>query len=213
MAVQAFQIIDSVAKDLHDTDGVRWTREDLLAYLNDGQREVLLYRPDASTTVVTLNLVPGWLQSIPATAIRLLRVLANDSGRACTLTDSASLDAIKPDWRNDAPSIVIKAWAKDDADPKRFQVWPPAPLMGAQLKAVLTMPPTDCATESSAISLDDQYMGPLRSYVLFRAFGRDSEDAAMAQLSAGYYALMVKQLSGRTDAEMGMAPKAKEGGK
>jgi hypothetical protein len=205
MALTAEQIINDVASDLQDAGNVHWSRTDLLLWLNDGQREVVLFRPDASTSVVDLTLVAGYLQPIPATAIRLMRVIANFSGRACKNAQISSLDDQRPDWRNDTPSDTIKAWCYDERDPKRFEVWPPA-TTAAKLKLLLAVPPTDCANEGANIALDDQYKGPLMSYVRHRCYLRDSEDASSSQMSAEAYALFQQQLGIRTQTELSVKP-------
>lgn len=205
MATTAKQVIDSAVEVLHDDAGVRWPRGDLLAYLNDAQREVLLYRPDASTAVVNHTLTTGFLQTLPAQALRLMDVKCNVSGRACKLAKRDSLDDQRPSWRTDPASATVKAWTYDERDPKRFEVWPPA-TSAAALRLLISVPPADVANEDAPISLDDMYKGPLVSYIVHRAYLRDSEDAAMDALSKGMYSLMVQQLTGRTAAELSAKP-------
>lgn len=205
MAMTAKQVIDSAVEVLHDDAGVRWPRADLLGYLNDGQREVLLYRPDASTALVNHQLTTGFLQTLPAQALRLMDVKCNVSGRACKLAKRDSLDDQRPSWRTDPASATVKAWTYDERDPKRFEVWPPA-TADAALRLLISVPPADVANEDAPISLDDMYKGPLVSYIIHRAYLRDSEDAAMDTLSKGMYSLMVQQLTGRTAAELSAKP-------
>lgn len=205
MATTAKQVIDSAVEVLHDDAGVRWPRGDLLAYLNDGQREVLLYRPDASTAVVNHTLTTGFLQTLPAQALRLMDVKCNVSGRACKLAKRDSLDDQRPAWRTDPASATVKAWTYDERDPKRFEVWPPA-TSAAALRLLISVPPADVANDDAPISLDDMYKGPLVSYIVHRAYLRDSEDAAMDALSKGMYSLMVQQLTGRTQGELSARP-------
>jgi len=205
VATTAKQVIDSAVEVLHDDAGVRWPRADLLGYLNDGQREILLYRPDASTALVNHALTAGFLQTLPAQAIRLMDVKCNVSGRACKLAKRDSLDDQRPSWRTDPSSATVKAWTYDERDPKRFEVWPPATAFAA-LRLLISVPPADVLTEGASISLDDMYKGPLVSYIIHRAYLRDSEDAAMQSLSQGMYSLMVQQLTGRTAAERSAKP-------
>jgi len=204
--VTAGQVIDSAVEVLHDDAGVRWPRTDLLKYLNDGQREILLYRPDASVALVNHTLAAGFLQTLPTQALRLMDIKANVSGRACKLTKRDALDDQRPAWRSDTASTTIKAWVYDERDPMRFEVWPPAASSGAALRLLVSVPPAEVATEEAVISLDDMYKGPLVSYLVHRAYLRDSEDAAMDALSKSMYALMVQQLTGRTAAELSARP-------
>lgn len=205
MAITATSIIDDVTTDLHDAGNVRWTRAEMLLWLNDGQREIVLFRPDASTSVVDHTLAAGYLQTIPSTALRLMRVIANTGGRACTNTPVAALDEQRPSWRTETASAVIKAWAYDERDPKRFEVWPPA-TTSAQLKLLLAVPPTDCANEAANIGLDDQYKGPLMSYIRHRCYLRDAEDPSCAEMHQEAYSLFTQQLGVRTKAELSVKP-------
>lgn len=205
MVTTAKQVIDSAVEVLHDDAGVRWPRADLLGYLNDGQREILLYRPDASTALVNHTLTAGFLQTLPAQAIRLMDIKCNVSGRACKLAKRDSLDDQRPSWRTDPASATVKAWTYDERDPKRFEVWPPATAF-ASLRLLISVPPADVLTEESSISLDDMYKGPLVSYIIHRAYLRDSEDAAMDELSKSMYRLMVQQLTGRAQGESSAKP-------
>lgn len=199
----ASQLIDDATADLHDAENVRWTRADLLRWLNDGQREVVIYRPDACVSIVDHPLIAGWAQTIPAAGIRLQEVKANTNGVPCKLVKRETLDSILPSWRTAVASATIKQWIYDERTPKAFEVYPPA-AVGATLKIAITVTPADCANESVSIALDDQFAGPLRNYMLHRAHGRDSEDAAELQLSNNYYALMAQALTGRTQAELAM---------
>lgn len=205
MPVTAGDVIDSATSDLHDAGNDRWSRADMLAWHNDGQREVLIFRPDASVATIMHDLAPGWEQTIPMTAIRLLDVLANEDGQPCRLAKREELDSIRPNWRNDPVSAVVKAWIYDERNPKGFAVWPPASA-GAALKLLLTVPPYDCDSEEDPIALDEQYKGALVSYILHRAYRRDAEDGGNASLAATYYQLMITQLTGRTQAEREMRP-------
>ncbi|MGC3944600.1 MAG: hypothetical protein QM762_08785 [Chryseolinea sp.] len=203
MAVLASSIINDVAADLFDPGNVRWTRPDLLGYLNDGMRELLLYRPDANTVLQSTALAAGSLQALPAIGgqkTRLLDVKANTSGRSVKFAKAESLDDQRSNWRNDPQSTTIKAWIYDMRLPDYFEVWPPAQL-GASLLLVLSVPVDDLADEGDALPLDDMYKGPLMSYMKHRACLRDSEDAAMKDLADSFYALMGRQLLGKSSSE------------
>lgn len=205
MSMTVAQVIDAVTGDLQDAGNVRWARADMLQWLNDGQREIVLFRPDASTSVIDHTLTAGYLQAIPNSAIRLMRVIANFSGRVCKNVPVGVLDDQKPAWRNDAQTDTPKAWCYDERDPKRFEVWPPASA-SAKLKILVAVAPADCANEAASITLDDQYKGPLMSYIRHRAYMRDSEDASSSQLSAEAYALFQQQISNRTQSELAVKP-------
>ena len=47
MAITAQSLIRRVVETLQDNTSIRWPVAELVRYLNDGQREVAIYRPDA----------------------------------------------------------------------------------------------------------------------------------------------------------------------
>ena len=65
MAISAQSTIRRAVDILQDNSSVRWPVDELVRYLNDGQREVALYRPDALVTNSTITLVAGSRQSLP----------------------------------------------------------------------------------------------------------------------------------------------------
>lgn len=66
MAITAKSILSQVARDLNDETSIRWTTGDLVAYFNDGQRDILTHRPDARNVAADLSLVAGAKQALPA---------------------------------------------------------------------------------------------------------------------------------------------------
>jgi len=76
--MQAKAILDKAEVLLLDPTNVRWPRNQLLDYLNDGQREVVIYRPDASMEDRVVALVDASTrQTLPANGLRLLDVVRN----------------------------------------------------------------------------------------------------------------------------------------
>lgn len=205
MPITAASIIDSATKDLQDAANGRWSRTDMLAWLNDGQREVCIHRPDASVSIQDVALAAGWMQAIPSAATRIIEIAANTSGRSVTLVQAEDLDRQRMNWRADAPAALIKAWIYDERFPKAFQVYPPA-TTSASLKMVLAVPPAECATEAANITIEDQYKGPLVTYVLHRCYRRDAEDSANAAMASMYYNLFLQQLGVKTQTDMAIRP-------
>ena len=54
MTIAAQSIIRRAVETLQDTTSVRWPVNELVRYLNDGQREIVLYRPDSMVTNATV---------------------------------------------------------------------------------------------------------------------------------------------------------------
>jgi len=75
--VTAKTIIDKAAIQLIDLTNIRWTRAELLSWLNDGMRQIVLIQPSASTTTVSKLLVAGTRQTLPVDGWLLLSVYRN----------------------------------------------------------------------------------------------------------------------------------------
>ena len=74
----AEQIIVDAAREINDPAYVRWTKNELTGFLNDGQREVVKFRPNATSTLKSVQLVAGVNQTVPlADWHRFLTLTAN----------------------------------------------------------------------------------------------------------------------------------------
>jgi hypothetical protein len=78
MTVSVQSVLDRVQQTLQDTAGIRWSStNELVLWVNDAQREIALYKPDATATNATVALSEGTKQTIPDDGNRLLRVVRN----------------------------------------------------------------------------------------------------------------------------------------
>ena len=120
-------LIETAGIILQDTSQVRFPQAELMTFLNDGQREIVLHRPDAKTINGTMTCVAGSKQSIPC-GLRLIDVVRNDGGRAITQIDRKILDETLPDWHESTADSTkkIEHFVYDAADPKNFYVYPQA---------------------------------------------------------------------------------------
>lgn len=206
----ASAIISRARTVLTDSDGSRWTDSELLGWVNDGQRAIALVRPDASVADTAVSLVAGTKQSIPANGLRLLDVMRNmnadgSGGRSVRNVDRDILDTQDFNWHSTTQAQVIKNFVYDNRNPKIFYVYPPA-AVGAILEIIYSQNPTDCDTTSSTIFLADIYAEPLLNYVLYRAYSKDAEFAANAQLSASYLAVFNSMLGIKTKKDASYSP-------
>lgn len=196
MAVtKAVELIDRAATLIQDTGFVRWTKKELLGYLNDAQKQIAIHRPDASTTNETVATVAGTKQSLPATGLRLIDVVRNVDGRVITQVSRRVLDEQLPNWHTIPAAGADEAqhFCYDQRDPKTFYLFPK--MKAAQnIDVVYSVTPavisstaaesdpndlTDIADET--ISLDDIYFNPLLDFILWRAYAKDTEYAGNLQ--------------------------------
>lgn len=152
--MKASSIIERAARTLVDVQNIRWTKAELVDYINDGMLAIAEANPDASSVTMRLLLAPGTLQSIPTAArpqwhdppactqpiqngVRFQRVIRNlystneAPGRVVRLSNIAVLDMNDPDWHEpQGPAIDGQAIELAFADPNDkygFYVYPAVP--------------------------------------------------------------------------------------
>lgn len=209
--VTAGAIIDKAAKQLTDIAGVRWTRAELLAWLNDGQRQIVLIQPNATNTVAAVQLAAGARQLIPTDGWLLLGINCNmgtngtTPGRAVRLISRELLDNFDPDWRTAAPSAVTKNYLYDIQDQLAFHVYPPS--TGTNfLQINYSKQPSNLTTESQTIEIFDVYQGALLDYMMYRACAKDAEYAPGVALSRTYAEAFAAAVGGKETAELKNTP-------
>ena len=206
---------------LNDEDNDRWSTAELLTYLNDGEKEVCLIKPDAYIVNVSYQLaLSATKQNIPdgtatypdpdsntiPAGIALLDIVRNmgtdgeTPGNVITLVDMEQFDMAEPGWHTATASATVQHYMFRETDPKRFYVYPkqPASSMG-WIEIVMAAIPIDIASSATAINLDDIYQNALIDFVMYKAFMKDAEYAANADVAARYYnsfktALITKEL-------------------
>ena len=206
MPIAAQSIIRRAVETLQDTTSIRWPVSELVRYLNDAQREVVLYRPDSMVTNSTLTCTAGTKQSLPANGAKLIEVIRNSAPtsakKSVRLVPREILDAQTPGWHNIPGTIDILHVMYDPRDPRTFYVYPPA-LATAQLDIVYAAYPTDITEPADGslytavtgnISLPDIYGNALLDYVLARCYTKDSEYAGNAQRAQAHYTLFANAL-------------------
>lgn len=218
MTTAAQSIIRRVVETLQDTTSVRWPVAELVRYLNDGQREVVLYRPDSMVTNATVTLTAGAKQALPSNGSKLIDVIRNSAGnkRSVRMTARNILDTQTPSWYNLTGVTEILHYMYDPRDPKVFYVYPPAASSGASVDLVYSAYPSDITEPADGavfsavtgnISLPDIYANILADYIMYRAYTKDTEYAGNAARAQAHYAAFQAALSTEMNGTTGVAPK------
>ena len=218
MPIAAQSIIRRAVETLQDTTSVRWPVNELVRYLNDGQREIVLYRPDSMVTNATVTCVEGTKQTLPTNGAKLIEVIRNAAAtsakKSVRMINREILDAQTPGWHSITKSVNILHFMYDPRDPKTFYVYPPA-TAEAKLDIVYAAYPTDITEPadgslysdvSGSISLPDIYGNAVLDYILYRAYTKDSEYAGNAQRAQGHYAAFNNALGNEIKATVAVAP-------
>ena len=213
-------LLSRIRDTLQDTTSVRWSDAELRRYINDAQREVVNFRPEASATTANMALVVGTKQTLPAAGLRLIKITRNMSSaaadatgkRAVRLVNVDILNTQEPNWHDPnvtgdaAHSTTVKHYVFDDDDPRTFYVYPGASSTSTFLEIVYSKSPTDLTTGSSTIDIDDTYANAIIDYVLYRAYMKDAEYAGNAQRAANHYQLFTASVGQGSQAQTLLDP-------
>lgn len=225
MSITVQSIVDRVQIQLQDTTGIRWPEDELVMWLNDSQREIVLYKPDAGAMNDVVALVQGTRQDIPAVGNRLLRVVRNMGtddlsapGRAVRIVSREILDAQYPEWHNATESAkhpetthgsVIKHYCYDEQDPRHFYVFPGI-AGSAWLEIVYSHNPDpvslSSATGSTNLTIPDIFANAVVDYVMYRAYMKDAEYSANNDRAQTHFALFMSSVTGKAQLDLAVGP-------
>lgn len=225
----------------------RWTEIELVTYANYGQLAMAKYLPQVGARVDSIKLAPGTKQdltkvlaaniipgdgsaSVDTFGISLMRGPMRNMGadgatpgRAIRLVDSATLDAINPDWHT-ATGAVARELVFDKEQPKAFWAVPGAPASPAVWVQVpwLAEPKRITAggepgaeiyafggASTALLGVHDQYVEDLHNYVVAIALMKGSknmQNLPKAQVHAG---LFTASINAQATAITGVNPNLK----
>ena len=212
-------LLARIRDTLQDTTSVRWSDAELRRYINDAQREIVNFRPSASADHANVQLTTGTEQTIPTSGLRLIKVVRNMSAaggsatgkRAIRLVNGDILNAQDPDWHDptatgsSAHGTVVNNYIFDDADPRKFYVYPGVS-GNAYVEIVYSASPTDLTTGSSTIDIDDTYGNAIVDFVLYRAYLKDAEYAGNAQRANTHYQIFLSSIGAGGQAQLLLDP-------
>lgn len=214
---EAKDIIKDAQTTLQDEDGIRWPAYELVGYLNAGQLQIVIQRPDQKCATTQQSLVAGFRQSIPTAAVALMDVLNNSTGRMRRITkvEQVQMDAVFPEWRSKQQSSEILHFMHDLREPRIFSVYPPA-VVGTKVDIMYSTYPVNVPIPAGVlpasgvtgnIDIDDQWAQALLNYVLHRAYSKDAEFGGNTQLAASYLGLFNAAVGAQLQSTAIVAPK------
>jgi hypothetical protein len=208
MSVTAQSVVDRAEFIFQDTSNIRWTAAELILWLNDAQREIALFKPDATATNTTITLATGTKQSIPAGGNRLLKVIRNMSAAsggtgktAIRLVSRDALDTQEPNWHD--PTVagyskhtnIVKNYMYSEEDPRHFYVYPGV-AGSAYIELVYSANPATIAIDAN-LGVPDVFANAVLDYVLYRGYMKETETASQ-QRAATHYQLFLASVNGKT---------------
>jgi hypothetical protein len=204
------QIASRARRVLQDqsSGGTRWLDAELLDWINDAQREIVLLKPEASSKIIDHTCVAGTKQTIPSDGIRLLTVIRNTSGKSIRRVDRNVLDSENPNWHQTTANNVAEHFVFDEDMPTTFFLYPPRTGTPGQVEITYSAAPTDLAALGDVIYLNDIYANPLLDFLLYRAYLKDTDYAGNAQRAATHYQAFQASIGGKRMSDAETTPNA-----
>lgn len=200
MATSVTDIFRRVRLLIQDGAGVRWSNEELLLWLNDAQRELLVFKPDANAVSASFVCAAGTRQTLPAGGVQLLDIPCNTGGRVVRRVQRSVLDAERPDWHAETGATAVRWFCYDARTPQVFYVSPPSDGTASVELLYGAVPPTVKLDDN--IGLPDIYVGALVDYVCYRAYAKDADFAQSAERARMFYASFYGAATGKQLAEL-----------
>lgn len=217
--VKVYDLVNKAQTILQDTTSTRWPQDELVGWLNDAYREIILARPDANSQSGTFSCAEGTRQVLTnefPSALRLLDIVRNvgtgSSQGAVRLIERAILDDQRRTWHAEDPATNIEHFIFDPDLPREFMVYPPA-ATGAALEVVYSSVPTDhdvsvdYSTSTETIKIVDSYANAILDYMLYRAYSKDAEYAANSQRAVSHFQAMQNALGIKTKSDSAGDPR------
>ena len=185
------------ARDLlNDTGAVRWSDNELLNWINEGQQRLARLRPKYFVKTTNIQLQPGVLQQLPSDGILLQAVVrnmgatGNTPGRAISRVDKRSLDVINPDWPSDPADAVVRRYIYDPNSPLLFYVYPAQPSPGSYVEISYSALPAKLTATSNSLGVPEDMAPLVLDFVMYRALSRDAPEGGNTAAAAFYQSFL-----------------------
>jgi hypothetical protein len=211
-------ITQRVQAALRDANYDSWPEAAIHDAILEGEKVIVIYRPDAAPVNAELTLVAGIEQSIAALTPAPNRLLSvkynragNVNGRSIRRVGLGDIDAIRPDWRSAAQSTIIREFMHDEREPLLFYVNPPA-AVGAKVQLSYSAIPAQYGTvdANTSTTVNDLYEPMLIDWALYRLFGHDVEGSVNMARSQQALGTFERMLGVKLQSDITSSPKNQE---
>jgi hypothetical protein len=203
-------ILDTVRPLLIDPSKIRWSDDDLLRYMSDGQRTIAAMVPDAAADLAVVQLSAGTKQLLPSDGSTLMSVTRNMGtdgvtiGAAIRVTRRDLLDNVDANWHTKPSSTVVKHYIYDPRNNKTFYVYPPSPGTN-YIEILYARQPQQLVAGTDVLVVTDDFIPPMVNYTLGMAYQMDA-DASDAGKAQAYMSAFVSFIQARTPAKLDVSP-------
>jgi hypothetical protein len=180
MSILGSAVIAKASSQLLDKSNIEFSSDELLAWLNDGQRQIAVMAPTATALTSAVRLAAGSRQLLPASGWILLDIYMNmgtngsTPGRMISVASKRLMDSFDPDWHTAAASNVVSHYVYDLQDQLAYWVYPPSDGTN-YIQVNYSSTPADLPNANTVISVPDVYATALLDYILYRAYEKEDE--------------------------------------
>jgi len=198
-------VLITVKRQFGDESGVQLTDSDIIRWVDDAQREVIMNNPEINATVVSINVTAGTYQypilaSIPNIEIvrsvhydgQILRNMSFQSAQEYIIRNTSSQNNGTPTfWYEYAGTLNL--WPV-----------PQTSLTGGLQDFFLARPPENKST-GDVLTVPDSYFNAIITYVMKQAMNMD-ENFQAAQAYDQQFEISMQKLANRTQSEQNTYP-------
>lgn len=184
-------IITSVRHLLSDRGADRWDDEQLFLWINEAHTQLISDAPSLCKERGVIPTTGAAVQELPEALFRLIFVygICDSSGVvSALLTEARDTDLFNenPAWMGMSPDVPVH-WAQNTADFTSYYLYPVPEDPGYLLADYISVPVRPTNAESGQLDMFDHTLLPVFvDYVLYRAFGVDSDNTENMALSKDY---------------------------
>jgi len=194
-------LITEVRRIIHDESATfRWSDAELIDYINAGQRAIVVLVPEANLVETVVDLTTSRIarQSLPSGGIKFIKATQNyaDDGTTAQGTirysEKDALDTYEPSWeyvstKADAANY-FEHYCHDKREPKVFYLYPAPAADDKRVGILYSANPAEITAVGNTVSLSDEYLESLVSYMTFRALTKESRETMPDQFQKDLYA-------------------------
>lgn len=168
-------IIIEVRRILQDVEApTRYSDADLLSYINQTLKRMVVLRPDLFGEIVDISTTAGTaVQLLPSDALRLIDIFQVKNGNAITEVDRETMSRNYPNWMNEAAGSPVN-FMRHVKNAERFFLYPP-PVAGTILVGEYSKIPVDYALADTITAPRDAFMPVIVDGTVFLAESIDDE--------------------------------------
>lgn len=204
MTTKASEIIDRLEEKLNDLGNVRWTVEELIRSINDGQKMILEADPSLFEYFDSVPVQQGSRQQVPDDCYLLFDVEELNLSGVFVSTPrkikKSVMDRQIPGWIGAASGDRIDHWCQEQSETNYFFINPPVTPASHTLRLRYAKYPDPVTSGTDDLSVQDESINGLYYFCMMRCLEKDEKFAGSAQ-SARFAQMFVGTFGARSQGD------------